>query len=197
MTIATYTELQAAVIAWTHRDGDTAYAALVPDFIRLAEARFNRQLRTKGMETALASTALVSGALTLPAGFLAFKELRSDGDSDYTLQPATLEWLRDQPSTSGRPTKFAVTNTEVVCNGAGSIVGTYYKEIPALASNATNWLLTSHPDLFASLEESGLYTMDEERSRLWAARANYLLEQVQSSDIGNQLNGGPLTARAR
>lgn len=203
MSLSTYTELQAAVIAWSHRDGDSAFAALVPDFVRLAEARFNRVLRTRAMEATLASTALSSGAATLPDGFLAFKELRYDSDSGYTLEPRPLEWVKDRNQSgdaSDTPRYFAVSGTEVVCSGqSGSIKGTYYTEIPPLAGNDTNWLLTSHPDLylFATLVESVLYTQDDSRIPIWAEKTAALLQAVQSSDLANSINGGPLTVRVR
>lgn len=197
MTISTAVELRTSIASWLHR---TDLTAVIPDFIALAEARFNRVLRVRGMEEALAATTLASGAVTLPTGFLAFKELRYDGSPSYTLRPTTLEWIRNQPADAGRPGHFAVTNTQVVCwPTAGDIKGTYYKAVPALASNAANWLLTSHPDvyLFAALEEAAVYVQDEPRMQLWGSKASALLGIIQSADNANSINGGPLTARAR
>jgi hypothetical protein len=200
MAISNYTELQAAVIAWAHRDGDAGFAALVPDFIRLAEARFNRVLRVRAMEETLASTPIASAAITLPAGFLAFKELRYDASPSRSLEPRPLEWVRGQYPDAGPARYFAVTKTEAVFwPSTGSVAGTYYEEIPALASNSTNWLLTNHPDLylFASLVESVLYTQDDSRIPMWAEKTAALIDSVQSSDNANAINGGPLTVRAR
>lgn len=197
MTIATATELREAITAYTHSDDLTAQ---YDNWIGLVEARFNRALRVRAMENTLASTALSSGAVTLPAGFLAFKELRYDGDPTYTLEPRPLEWIRNQDDEGGRPVFFAVANTQVVCSGqSGSITGTYYKALDSLVSNSTNWLLTSHPDLylFACLEESAIFTRDYEAGKLWGTRAQVLLSEIQSADNGNSINGGPLTARAR
>lgn len=203
MALSTYTELQASIIAWAHSSGDVPFAALVPDFVRLFEARVNRTLRVRAMEKTLSSTALSSGAVTLPNGFLAFKELRYDSDNGHTLEPRPLEWVRDRSQAGGDasdvPRYFALTNTQVICTGqSGSIKGTYYEAVPALAANETNWLLTNHPDvyLFGSLVEAALHMQDENFS-LWADRTAALLAQIQSADIGNQLSGGPLTVRAR
>lgn len=197
MSIATYTELQAAVASWLHRDDLTS---LIPDFIRLAEARFNRSLRVRAMLETMASTELGDGAASLPTGFRAFKELRWDGSPSRTLEPRPLEWVRNQPDSSASPIYFAVTSSDVVCwPQSGSIKGTYYKEIPALADNATNWLLTAHPDvyLFGALVESVLYTQDDSRVPLWAEKTAALLAQIQSEDDANAINGGPLVVRAR
>lgn len=200
MTIATYTELRSAVASYMHRESDAGFTALVPDFIRLFEARANRLLRVRAMETTLAETALVAGAVTLPSGFLAFEELRGVADPSYTLEPKPLEWIRAQSSNSGKPLYFALTGNTALCwPTAGSVTGTYYAEIPPLASNATNWLLTSHPDvyLFGALEEAAIYTQDTGSMQLWANKTASLMDHLTSADIGNQLNGGPLTARAR
>lgn len=200
MAISTYAELLTAVANWAHRD-DTTFTDRVPEFIKLAEARFNRSLRTTDMEETLASTALSSGAASLPTGFLAFKELRFDGASDYTLQPKSLEWIRSQDDTDSRDARyFAVTKSQVVCwPTTGPIKGTYYKEISDLQTNSTNWLLTSHPDLylFATLVESALFTQDDSRIPLWAEKASALLDAVQRADDRNQFDGGILAVRAR
>lgn len=201
MALANYTDLQAAVLSWTHRAGDSAVEAIVPDCIRLAEARFNRTLRVSSMEETLAETALSSGAASLPTGFLSFKEVRYVGDTNYTLQPKSLEFIRAQETNTGNGARyFAVTGTQIVCwPESGSIKGTYYKEVPALASNSTNWLLTAHPDLylFATLTEMALWLEDDSRIPLWAEKASALLDMVQRADDRNLFDGGPLAARAR
>lgn len=197
MAITTAAELKTALSNWLHRDN---LGARLDEFIALAEARFNRQLRVRGMEASLASTALIDGAISLPTAFLAFKELRYDGDPSYTLEPRPLEWLRDQAASADRPGYFAVTNTQVICwPTSGSIKGTYYRSLPSLVSNTDNWLLTSHPDLylFACLEEAAIYTRDEKLGMMAMTRAQALLDQLQGSDNANALNGGPLTVRAR
>lgn len=200
MSITTYTELRTAVASWAHRD-DTAFTDLVPDFIRLLEARLNRELRLRDMEETLASTSLSSGAATLPAGFLAFKELRFDGSVDYTLQPKSLEWIRAQDNTdTGDAQYFAVTGTQVVCwPTTGPIRGTYYEEIPALASNSTNWLLTKYPDLylFGSLTEAAIWLDDDANLAKWADRTAALIDSVRRADDRDSFDGGVLAVRAR
>src|SRR5262245_45282678 len=46
MAIATYTELKAAIIDFSLPGGEPNFNGRVPDFIRMAEARFDRELRT-------------------------------------------------------------------------------------------------------------------------------------------------------
>lgn len=201
MALANYSDLQTSILNWSHRTGDSAVSAIVPDFIRLAEARFNRELRVADMEETLASSALTSGAANLPTGFLAFKELRFDGTVDYTLQPKPLEWIRAQDDTAtGDAQYFAVTGSQVVCwPPTGPIKGTYYKEVPALASNSTNWLLTNHPDvyLFSALAELALWAEDDTRLQIWAPKAAALIQSLQMADERDLLDGGVLAVRAR
>lgn len=197
MSISTATELKTALANWAKRDD---LSDRMDEFIVLAEAGINRSLRVRAMEASLASTALTDGAVTLPSDFLAFKELRYDGSPSYTLSPRPLEWIRAQSDLADWPIYFAVTGLEVVCwPQSGSVKGTYYKAIPSLASNSSNWLLTQAPDLylFAGLTEIAVYSMDEGRAVMWRQRARALIDEIQSSDNANQLNGGPLTVRAR
>ena len=66
MSIATYTELKAAIADWLLRDDLTA---VIPTFISLAEADISRNLRHWRMEERV--TLSVSGQYTdLPDGFL-------------------------------------------------------------------------------------------------------------------------------
>jgi hypothetical protein len=80
MAITTYAELQAAAANWLVRADLTAR---VPEFITLAEARLNRNLRARLAEVEQTLTATVGArTIPLPAGFaepLALWILRSDG----------------------------------------------------------------------------------------------------------------------
>jgi hypothetical protein len=204
MAISTANELRTALQNWAN---DTAGGILSTDRlneqIALAEAWLNRKLRTKGMEATMTSTALVSGAASLPTGFRAWKELRFDGDIDYTLQPKPLEWIRAQDDTAtGNARYFAVTSTQVVCwPPTGPIKGTYYKELTSLTGLTTtgNWLLTSHPDLYLAscLTEAALYLKDDAMSSMWRQRATATLDEMQDTDDADSLDGGVLAVRAR
>lgn len=197
MAITTATELRTALEGWLYR---TDVTARLDEFIALFEARFNRDVRVRGMEASMASTALVSGAVANPTAFLAWKELRCDTDHDYTLEPRPLEWIRNQADYAASPLYFAVMDAQTVCYPtSGSVLGTYYRFLPSLTSNSTNWLLTAHPDLYlmGSLEEAAIYTRDETLMAMASRRAASILESLKASDTANALNGGPLTARAR
>ena len=197
MAITTATELKTALGNWLNR---TDLGARLDEFIVLAESRLNRQLRVRGMEASMLSTALVAGATALPVSFLAFKELRGDYVGGYTLEPRPLEWIRNQGAAGGFPGYYAVTNTQVLCYpGDGSVMGTYYQALPSLSSNAVNWLLSAHPDLYlmACLEEAAVYTRNEKLGVMAGTRAQGVIDSLQSSDNANAVSGGPLVVRVR
>lgn len=195
MSITTASELQTAVANWSNR---TDLADRFGEFVALFEAKANRRLRVRAMEASFDTVALVSGAASLPASFLAFKELRNVGTPSYALEPRPLQWIRDQTDQATPPYYYAVQDTQVVCwPQAGSIKGTYYKSIPSLTANSTNWLLTSHPGvyLFGCLEQIAFYLRDQTMLQNASTQLETLMEQVQNADAANALNGGPLQVR--
>src|SRR4051812_13171953 len=64
MALGTYSQLQAAIIKWANRDGDTDFAAQVPDFIALNEAELRRRLRRRVLR---ATVTFNQAAFPLPA----------------------------------------------------------------------------------------------------------------------------------
>ena len=193
-----YSDLLSAVADWTHR---TDLAAKVPSFLALVETSFNRRLRCREMETALASTALASGQFTLPADFLSFKYLQSDTSPPQTLLLSTGEYLADLPSDNGIPAYYAINGTSRSCwPTGGSVKGVYYAKIPALTStNTTNWLMTKYPDLylFAVLEQAAIYTRDTMLEGVMSQRTERLINSVISDSRAAETSGGQLTVRIR
>ena len=81
MAIGTFAQLKTAAANWLDRSDLTDR---IPEFISLAEARFNRLLRIRDMETV--STAISTSAGTreysLPTGFVQMKEFHLTTDPD-------------------------------------------------------------------------------------------------------------------
>lgn len=193
-----YSDLLASVAMWIHR---TDLTSQMPDFIALAEAEFNRRLRVRDMETAIPSTALVSGEYTLPADFEAMKYLKADTSPPQTLLLTTQEYLADKPDQAGTPLYFAISGIKAICwPTSGNIKGVYYAKIPALTSlNTTNWLMTKHPDLylFAVLEQAAIYTRDTMLEGVMSQRTERLIASINSDSKSAEISGGPLTVRVR
>jgi hypothetical protein len=203
MAITTANELRTALQNWVNdQSGGVLTTDRQNECIAMAEAMLNRVVRTKGMEATMTSTALTDGAASLPSGFRAFKEVRHAGDTNYTLQPKSLEWVRAQQADTDNARYFAVTSTQVVCwPSTGPIKGTYYQALTSLTGLTTtgNWLLTSHPDVYlsAALTEAFVYLQDENRATLWRQRTVSLLEELDLSDKRDDFDGGILAVRAR
>jgi len=62
MAISTYSELQTAVANWLDRDDLTDR---IPEFIALAEARFNRVLRLRSMESKQTASTIGGREITI------------------------------------------------------------------------------------------------------------------------------------
>lgn len=185
-----YTQLRAQVSAWLNRND---LDAVVPDFIALAEERFNRQLRVSQMEVALPETPIVDNRITLPATAADVKLLWIPGMESATIKPQSLEFVTAGKS-SGLPTHYAKNGSDLVFNGGGSVQGVYFKKITSLASAGSNWLSESAPSayLFAALAEAAVYMGGD--PSIFEARMNGVLTELQGND---QRHNGPLTARAR
>jgi hypothetical protein len=191
--ISNYAELQTAVAAWMHR---TDLTSLIPDFITLAEEKFNRRLRTRQMETALTATDIVDGEITIPANTVAVKSLWVSAFPEHALKSQSLESVMALGS-EGIPTAYAWNADTWRFDGTGTIEGVLYRSIPAVSSG-TNWLLTASPSvyLFGSLSEAMIYAKETQEAGLWSARCDAIIEELNGNDRRDKFSG-PLIARAR
>jgi hypothetical protein len=203
MAISTYSELKSAVADWLNRSDLTA---AIPNFIQLAEAKFNRELRTR-QQVKRAYATLTGQYIQIPTDWLEAINLQLNVTPVRVLDFVTL----DQADRI-RANRYGETNAD-----AYTIVGeqlevippvgtnteidmTYYMKIPALSDGSpTNWLLTAWPDLYlyATLVHAAPYLREDERVAIWKGLADQLLEEVRMSDERAKHSGGPLRARVR
>ena len=87
------------------------------------------------------------------------------------------------------PTPIAETNVELV----------YYAKVPALESNATNWLLTNSPDiyLYGSLLHSAPYLQDDARLAVWAQLYSAAVTRLNDSSMQAKTGGTNLRVKVR
>jgi hypothetical protein len=206
MAISTYAELQTATANWLDR---TDLTARVPEFIDLAESTFNRTIRNRQMITKNDSYSLDSRYVNLPTDTLEVIRIVVDVTPQITLQYLTPEEIaeRRNSSSTGRPQYFTVvggsTNQIELLRSpdetyTSSIL--YYTKIPALSDSATtNWLLTSHPDiyLFGTLVEAEPYLKNDERMPMWSARLGKALEELKLQGEREMHTGSSLRMRSR
>jgi hypothetical protein len=200
MAISTYAGLVTAVGNWLNRG--TTLDAMIPDFIALAEARFNRDIRAPDMEAT--ATATATETVALPSDFLAARHLYLDVDPRVEIEPVSLSVrnsMFDSAST-GYPQQYAISDGQMLLSPAPSddltLTLHYWQALPALtASNTTNWLLTSHPDvyLFGTLVEAEAYLWNDERVAGWESRLGQAMASLHTHGVKKRHGGGSLYPR--
>lgn len=201
MALATYSDLQASVAEWLHRDD---LAARIPDFIALAEARMARELRLQRMKTtATLTTAAGVPTVALPPDWLEFARLRllaPDLALQYLGSQAATEY---RASDTGAPRRYAIEGAALALypmpDAVYSIEAVYYARLAALSVTPSNWLLSEAPGLylFGALAESAPYIGDDARISLWDGRYRAEAENVRVADARAAASGSALRTRGR
>lgn len=200
-----YAQLKSDIADWLNREDLTAK---IPSFIRLAEARFNRDLRVRQMVKRAVSD-LDAGYISLPSDWLEAKNIQiNTASGPRKLEYVTLEQADDlrlkRGNTAGDPHYFNITGSQLEIipspGGEPEIEMTYYAKVPALSDeNTSNWLLTTWYDmyLYGSLAHTAPYLKDDERVQTWAAFYDRALQEITDSDARAQYSGSVLKSRAR
>ena len=199
MAIGTYAELQTAVANWLDRDDLTDR---IPEFISLAEARFNRVLRLRSMETKqTASTAAGQRNYALPADYIQMRNFQLNTSPITTLSYVTPEifdrlWGGSQV---GTPKFYTILADEISLGPEPASVMTmemlFYKRFTNLStSNVRNWLLTYSPDvyLYASMLEAEPFIMNDARVPLWGQALDRAVSDLQEQDNKDRHSGSAL-----
>jgi hypothetical protein len=185
MALTNYTTLQASISDWL---ADSTLTSVIPDFIQLAEAGFNKTLRTRSQIT-VSTISLTDGSASLPSDFLEAKTVIYRSNPDINLEYAVNGFDADMNpyGSSGMPSAFTIVGStiKVMPKLTGDVELTYFAKIPALASNSTNWLLTNHPAayLFGSLLEAGKYKRSQEVMTVAASYLKDELDKISASDM--------------
>ena len=199
MAISNYTELKTAVANWLDRDDLTDR---IPEFIALAEARFNRVLRIRAMESKqTASTVAGQQNLALPARFVQMRNVQINTTPVTPMQYVTPE-IFDRlygGSSSGTPKFYTVIANELQLGPKPDSVQTiemlFYETFPALSDAApTNWVITNAPDiyLYGSLMEAEPFIMNDARLPLWATGFQTSVGDIQEQDNKDRHSGSAL-----
>ena len=199
MAISTYSELTTAVANWLDRDDLTLR---IPEFIALAEAKFNRTLRLRSMEAKYtANTVAGQRNLALPTGYIQMRNFQVNSNPLTTLSYVTPE-IYDRlwgGSTSGIPKFYTILANEI---SLGPIPATvmevemlFYKNFTNLSSVvATNWLITHAPDayLYGAMMQAEPFIMNDERVALWGASLSKAIQELQEQDNKDRHSGSAL-----
>ena len=174
MALATYSDLKTAVATWLARSDLTSQ---IPDFITICHDKLMRTLRVREMETMNTSFTIGAETVAVPTDWLETRKIYVTSsnpryDLQYISPDKIVEW--NASAATGVPKFFTVVggDFQFVPIPDATYTGThlYYQSLAQMsASSDTNWILTSHPDLYlygSLLEATGLIQNDP-RIPLW------------------------------
>ena len=203
MALADYTDLKAAVASWMNR---TDLTSAIPDFIALAEGRIARDMRLRSQvtETTL-STVANTQTVALPADIVEIENISVVANPNRPLSvitPEQMDFKYPDAFWTSQPSHFSIIGSTLYLGPTPDAVYSlhlaYYGRITALATTATNALLTSHPIIYlaASLSEGYLYLKDTDAAALWNDRYRSAKDSLQQSDDSLLRSGSQMRVRA-
>jgi hypothetical protein len=185
MALATYSDLLSAVASWMERSD---LSSQIPDFVTLFEAKMNRILRVRQMETSSTLTPS-SGVATLPTDYLEHRRVTWNGTQKRDLEYVEPSYfaLAYPTSPSDVPRIFTIegTSLKVMPVSDTTVVLAYYAKLAALSATSTNWLMTAHPDayLFGTLLEGYAFAGEATKASLWGQRLEDTLAMITRLDL--------------
>ena len=203
MALDTYSGLKTTIADYLNRDDLTS---IIPSFISLAEAKFNRKLRVRQM-VKRANATLDTQYFAFPSDFLQAKEFQLNTNPITYLQYVTQNQgdygSATQFVSAGKPQFYTIIGTQiqVIPTPDTGYTGelTYYGKIPVLSdSNTSNWLLAYAPDLYlyGALLEASPYLKDDERLAVWSSLYINSIGDIEIADQRASVASTPIV-RAR
>ena len=207
MAISTKAELHTAIANWMNRSDLTSR---IPEFISLAEAGFNRNLRAR--EMLVRSTASTSGQyVSLPTDYLEMLNIELTSTSPpkrlvYITSDRSDDYRERQKNKTGTPDYYTIEGASIQLlptpSEAVTVQLNYYQDIPALsglADSGDNWLLLAHPDvyLYGTLMQASPYVMDPQSAGQWGGLLDRAMQELQLSDEKSRYSGGTLNMRPK
>lgn len=184
MAITTYAELQTALADWSHR---TDLTARLPDFIRLAESGFNSILQARVQEVDTDLVAVIdSRYIALPSNFYEarFLWITEWEPRDEVIFKLPEQLIVGSLIATGSPEHYTIDGTNLAFDYVADKPYTFtFRHTVAFAlsdSMTTNWLLTTHPDLYlnAAMVQLAIYTQDLKMLQVWKPMYEQILQDV-------------------
>ena len=199
MSYTNYTDLQASVAGYLGRSDLTTE---IPDFIRFAELRLARELRTRQMLNSATAPTIANDARTaLPTDFLEIRDLFVQGTPRRPLtymSPSAFS-REARADIVGLPVFYTILASEFkfapIPDAAYTLEILYYAKPTFLSTaNASNVFLANYPDalLYGSLIEAEPYLINDARSQLWATLYDRAIKNISDADQGGEYSGIPL-----
>lgn len=199
MPYTNYSDLKTSVANYLGRSDLTS---VIPDFIRFAELRMARDLRTREMlKSATAPTVSGDGKVALPTDFLEIRDLHVQGSPRFPVSyMSPSAFTRDAPADeSGKPVNYTILASEFVLapkpDTAYTLEILYYAKPTVLSdANTSNVFLANYPDalLYASLLEAEPYLINDARSQTWASLYDRAINNISTANEAGEYSGVPL-----
>ena len=203
MSITNYSELKSAIADWLLRDDLTS---VIPTFISLAEAQFNREIRDYRMVKR--STAQVDTEYFVPpADWLENIRFQLNTTPATVLDFVSPDQMSEEEArrgSVGKPIYFTMIGSDFQIMPIPDIAYdaelVYYSKIAALSdSNTTNWLLTNSPDiyLYGALMQAAPYLNDDQRIQVWGGLYRQGIEAMRIQSDRAKIGASSLRMKAK
>ena len=206
MALNTYTGITDAVADWLDRSDLTAR---IPDFIALAEARINRDLRIRPMEVrSTMNTTAGKRYFQLPGGYLQMRNIQINTDRIQPLEYITPEMLDRLygGSSSGLPSAYTLIGDEIqlapIPDAEYELEMAFYEKFTSLGDGTagtvtTNWLTENAPDvlLYGALLEAEPFIKNDERIPVWLQAYRDGMDKLQKADANDRHSGSAMRVR--
>ena len=203
MTITNFGTLKTAIADTLDRQDLTS---VIPQFVSLAQAQFNRKIRSHRQITR-GSLTIDAQFEALPADWLETIRITMDANPIRVLTQISMDDLTRYrtaiDNTTDAPVYFSHNGTDIELfpTPSTSYTGeiTYYAKVTALSADAdTNWLLTNNPDvyLYGALVHTAPYLKDDARIALWAGLLAQAMSEIEDETAAARF-GSPLRMRMR
>lgn len=198
MAFTSYSDLKTKVASYLARSDLTDQ---IPDFIRLAELRLNRELRIRQM-LKIATTNSSDALVGLPSDFLEMRDIHLVTNPIASLDYKTPNaFYKDVYATqSGKPKTYTVLSTELQLapspDSEYTLQMLYYAKPDYLSdTNSSNTWLATCPDalLYGALGEAEPYLMNDSRLATWAAMYDRAINTINVADHSSEHSGQPIS----
>lgn len=207
MATDTYLKLRAAIADTVNRDDlsadVTAYEGTTIDStikraVETATTTIQRDLVSRGghknMETVSTSLTFTSGQeyIDFPTDFAGHRSFIITSDPVRVLEFVDPVTLRTQygSAATGKPEKFTIVGSRrayarPIADSAYTTELIYYAALTALSADSdTNWVLTSHPDIYigAAMIELCIFLENDQRLQFWKGYYDQKMNDLMGDD---------------
>ena len=196
MALDTFSNLKSLVADYLARDDLTTQ---IPDFIRLAESRMDKELRVRELiKRATTTTTADDDTVNLPTDFLGVIDIFVEGNPKQQLDYVTPSQYSAVygGSVKGKPKIFTVLGKEFRLGPKPDTNYTieilYHERIPNLSdSQTTNDILTHYPDLYlyGTLIEAEPFLQNDARVQTWLGLYGNAVSAATVSDEQGKFTG--------